>query len=421
MSTDRSLWESIGPGLLWAGTAVGVSHLVQATRAGAGYGLALLWIVIAANLLKYPAYEAGARYAVATGTSLLSGYKKRGIWAIYLFIALTLSTMCTVIAAVAFVSAGMAAALITDAIPIWGWSAILLGIAVGLLAIGSFSWLQRFMTAMMLLLTASTILSVLFALPATDFSELSLTPGFPPLERPQLLFVAGLVGWMPSALDTAVWYSMWSLEKARLDERVLTTEGSRLDFNIGYLGTAILAVLFVFLGASILNGRVQEMPSSAAAFAATLVNAYVTALGGWSRPIILVAAFSTMLSTTIAVADGFPRALEGSVRILWDGDSSSGQRTWVYWLALLGSVGVAQMICMFFVGNLMTLVDLATGLTGLTAPIFAMLNFATVRGEEVPVHLRPSRSYTAFHLVGILFLWVIVDRSVQWGRAKRVP
>jgi Mn2+/Fe2+ NRAMP family transporter len=64
-------WKAIGPGLLFAGAAVGVSHLVQSTRAGAGYGLALVVIVIAANVLKYPAFAFGPRYAAATGCSLL--------------------------------------------------------------------------------------------------------------------------------------------------------------------------------------------------------------------------------------------------------------------------------------------------------------------------------------------------------------
>ena len=70
-----SFLRSLGPGLLFAGTAVGVSHLVQATRAGADFGLTLLWLVILANVLKYPAFESGARYAAATGTSLLEGYR----------------------------------------------------------------------------------------------------------------------------------------------------------------------------------------------------------------------------------------------------------------------------------------------------------------------------------------------------------
>ena len=33
-----NLWKAIGPGLIWAGAAIGVSHLVQSTRAGADYG-----------------------------------------------------------------------------------------------------------------------------------------------------------------------------------------------------------------------------------------------------------------------------------------------------------------------------------------------------------------------------------------------
>ena len=69
MSSLRGYLKSLGPGLLWAATAIGVSHLVQSTRAGAAYGFALVWVVVAANLLKYPLFEAGPRYAVATGKS----------------------------------------------------------------------------------------------------------------------------------------------------------------------------------------------------------------------------------------------------------------------------------------------------------------------------------------------------------------
>ncbi len=40
----RNLINSLGPGLLWAGAAIGVSHLVQSTRAGAIYGFQLIAI-----------------------------------------------------------------------------------------------------------------------------------------------------------------------------------------------------------------------------------------------------------------------------------------------------------------------------------------------------------------------------------------
>ena len=46
--------KRLGPGLLFAGAAIGVSHLVQSTRAGADFGWGLLWALLLANLMKYP-------------------------------------------------------------------------------------------------------------------------------------------------------------------------------------------------------------------------------------------------------------------------------------------------------------------------------------------------------------------------------
>ena len=70
--------KKLGPGLLFAGASVGVSHLVQSTRAGADFGWGLLWALLLVNLFKYPFFEFGPRYALVTGKSLLDGYYKLG-------------------------------------------------------------------------------------------------------------------------------------------------------------------------------------------------------------------------------------------------------------------------------------------------------------------------------------------------------
>ena len=70
--------SKLGPGLLFAGAAIGVSHLVQSTRAGADFGFGLIWALILVNLFKYPFFQYGPRYAIATGESLLDGYYKIG-------------------------------------------------------------------------------------------------------------------------------------------------------------------------------------------------------------------------------------------------------------------------------------------------------------------------------------------------------
>ena len=103
-------WEKIrktlGPGILFASTAIGVSHLVQSTRAGANYGFALLIFIIAANVLKFPFFEFASRYARATGETLIDGYKKLGKFAIWLYFIITICSMFFVSAAVVLVTAG---------------------------------------------------------------------------------------------------------------------------------------------------------------------------------------------------------------------------------------------------------------------------------------------------------------------------
>ena len=70
--------QKLGPGLLFAGAAIGVSHLVQSTRAGADFGFGLLWALLLVNFFKYPFFQFGPRFTLATGESLLSGYAKLG-------------------------------------------------------------------------------------------------------------------------------------------------------------------------------------------------------------------------------------------------------------------------------------------------------------------------------------------------------
>ena len=60
VSIDKSSrWTTLGPGILLAGSAVGTSHIVQSTRAGADFGLGFLIVFILIALVKYPATRFG--------------------------------------------------------------------------------------------------------------------------------------------------------------------------------------------------------------------------------------------------------------------------------------------------------------------------------------------------------------------------
>ena len=100
------LKKTLGPGILFASTAIGVSHLVQSTRAGANYGFGLLFFIIIANIFKYPFFEFGSRYAISTNTSIISGYKRLGNWVLWSYFVLTLFSMLFITSAVGAVTSG---------------------------------------------------------------------------------------------------------------------------------------------------------------------------------------------------------------------------------------------------------------------------------------------------------------------------
>ncbi|HEB85226.1 MAG TPA: divalent metal cation transporter, partial [Bacteroidetes bacterium] len=227
--------KSLGPGLIWAGAAIGVSHLVQSTRAGARFGFALVVVVLLANLLKYPFFEFGPRYAAATGENLLEGYRRLGRWTLWLYFALTVGTMFTVEAAVTVVCAGLAAQLFGVTLTPVAWSAILIATCALLLVFGRYPLLDSAMKGIIIVLAVSTIIAVTAALlhgPAE-------APGFqrPPLwDLAGISFIVALVGWMPSAIDISVWHSIWTLERRKQTGHAPSLRHALLDFNIGYFG-----------------------------------------------------------------------------------------------------------------------------------------------------------------------------------------
>jgi len=159
----KQLIKVLGPGLMWAGAAVGVSHLVQSTRAGANFGFELLWVLILANIIKYPFFEFGPRYAASTGKHLVDGYKEIGRWAVALYAILTVATMFIIQGAITIVTAGLLANILGLHISMLAISAILLIVTMVIIAIGRYSVLDKVMKIIILTLTLSTIIAVISA------------------------------------------------------------------------------------------------------------------------------------------------------------------------------------------------------------------------------------------------------------------
>jgi Mn2+/Fe2+ NRAMP family transporter len=142
--------SKLGPGLLFAGAAIGVSHLVQSTRAGADFGWGLVWALLLINLFKYPFFQYGPRYAQATGETLLDGYYKLGKGYLWAYFILNFGTMFTIQSAVTVVTAGIASTLFGITDDIVTWSVFITLICGILLLLGTYNWLDKLIKVIML-------------------------------------------------------------------------------------------------------------------------------------------------------------------------------------------------------------------------------------------------------------------------------
>ncbi len=399
-------WSAFGPGLLWAAAAIGVSHLVQSTRAGAIGGFALCGVILLALIFKYPFFEYGPRYAAATRESLVEGYFRIGRWALWLYLLITISTCLFVQTAVVMFTAyllGFAFGLSWSLPAIAG---VLIGVCAAILWLGRFKGLDLAVKFVMALLAVSTLAAAIVSLPQADFSTLALWPNGIGEVIP-FAFLLALAGWMPSAFDISVWSSLWTLAKDESSGVKCSVRAARLDFQIGYVGTACLAFAFVILGAGVMFGSGESFSAAGTVFSTQLIDLYSQTLGAWTRPVILVAVVTTMFSTTLTVVDGFPRAIERAVRNLRLSQPTTidapaaGKPYWIS-VAVLAVSTVA--VLALFIGNLTTMVDFATIVSFLTAPALGYLNLRAVTAPEVPEEHRPGRAMVALSWVGLVVL-----------------
>ncbi len=398
--------KNLGPGLLFAGAAIGVSHLVQSTRAGANFGLGLIWALLLVNLFKYPFFQFGPRYATATGESLLDGYKKLGKGVLVTYYIINLATMFTIQAGVTIVTAGLASNLFGtfktisfkgfEISSIEIWTVIILLFCLVMLLVGKYKLLDRLMKLIVITLTLSTIIAVGVAFTKNE-SVLSLKQILP-TNTTGIAFLIAFMGWMPAPLDVSVWQSLWAIEKNK-DSKNYTPKSALFDFNVGYISTILLGLGFLLLGALVMFNSGETFSNSASIFSKQLIEIYTNNLGHWAYLLIGLAAFTTMFSTTLTTLDASPRAMAKTTKLLF---KQSRFFSYSFWIIVLT---IGSILVFFFLASEMgILIQVATILSFITAPFFAIINYWLISSKHTPKQWRPSKPLHLLSWFGILFL-----------------
>lgn len=399
-----NLWKALGPGILVACAAVGGSHLVWSTRAGAEFGWSLLGLILLANLLKYPFFLYGQRYTAATGESLLAGYHRQGVLYVWIFLLINILTGTINIAGVAMLSGALLAGYGITGLSVPQLTLLLLGVCALLLLLGHYKILDGLAKVIVTILALSTVAAVLLAipkaaLPPADFVAPS------PWTLASFAFLISLLGWMPAPVDLSAWSSLWMFSREEQTGHFATPRETAIDFYLGYVATVVLAVLFFALGALVMHGTGAAFSASGIAFSQQLVNLYAETIGGWSRPLILTAAFVTMFSTTLTCVDGYPRSLAACCTLI--GNLPRKRFVQLHNLWILIAVGGASLVVLFFVKNLVQMLTFAAVVSFLTSPILAYINLRVMNGANVPAAQRPGLVLSGLSWLGLVFFLVM--------------
>ncbi len=397
--------KSLGPSLLWAGAAIGVCHRVQCSRAGGGEELTLVWAVMSASLRKYPFFEFGPRYAAATGESLLAGYKRLGKVAFGIYIVITITTMFTIIAAVTIVTASLVAGVfkpVVELSPVT-WSAILLVICAVILVLGQYSVLDGLTKFIIVALSISTVVAVVAAVGHGS----SARPDFIPpaiMTKAGIAFIIALMGWMPSPVELSVWTSIWTLERKKQTGHTPKLREALFDFNLAYFITAFLAICFVTLGAMVMYGTGEQFSRKGTVFAAQFISLYTQTLGAWSYPVIVIMAIATMFSTTLTCTDAYSRVLKRSTELIVPAADKWADNKRLYWVWLVVVIVGGVLLITLLKRSMTFMIDLATTLSFLTAPVLAGINYWLVTSRHMPKEAVPPMWLRALSILGISFL-----------------
>lgn len=393
--------KTLGPGILFATTAIGVSHLVQSTRAGAEYGFALIGFVLMANVLKFPFFEFGSRYANATGKSLIFGYRKLGKGMLVLYLLITLMSMFTVTAAVTYVCVGLMTNLFQLPLAPSEASIVLMSTCLVILLSGKFSLLDSLIKLIGAVLLISTLMAFGLTLwngPVVAWEQLVLPLD---LDKSNVFFIIALMGWMPTAVDLSTWNSIWTLERIKQTDYLPTLKETLREFNIGYWISAGLSICFITLGAFLIYGSNTELSNSSAVFANQVVGMFTSTLGNGAYYFIAISAFSVMFSTCITVYDGYSRAMSETTALLLD-VSRKEIKTYKFWLIFVLAGG--YIVINNFLGNFKALVDLATVISFIIAPLIAIVNFKLVLSVDLTPAEKPNLFIRTLSVLGIVYL-----------------
>lgn len=415
MDSPVTLWARtvavlrlLGPGVLMATAAVGGSHLVASTQAGAKFGWQLALLILVVNVLKYPFFRAGVSYTISTKQTLQQGYLEMGKG--YLTLALVLNMLASVVNAAALLlfSSSLLAYFIPFDISVALSAAAILSAILFILLAGHFEALDNVAKSIMAVLVVATVAAFAMALSnGAVKGDDYVSPS--PWTMATLGFLVITMGWMPAPIEISSITSLWL--KRQCKAQAVSVKSALFDFNLGYTVTTLLALLFLGLGALVLHGSGESLASSGIGFSQQLVGLYANTIGSWSQWLIALVAFLCIFGSALTVYDGYARVVAEALSLLVK--KQPNQANFVTPVLLI-MAAVSFAIVLFFKSALLAMLGFAMTLAFITTPVFAWLNHRLVKQQPLHNEAKAGILVNLLSYVGLLYLFGFLILFICW-------
>jgi len=332
----RIRFADLGPGLLLAATGIGVGDMVSSTIAGASYGLTLVWALAAGVIVKLAITEGGARWQLATGSTLVEGWRNHLPASVLIgffiyFVVWSYAVSSALVAASALVPAA-----IWPSVPIWLWGLLHALAAFAMVYYGRYekflAVIKWFIGLKFGAIMATVALILLWS--GADWTRVGASQ---PLSTPYILSLIGGVGGTVTLLS----YGYWMREEGWSGpERIASARG---DLLVSFSLVMIFCLSMIFLATQInWQGQILDEGPRLCLLLADRIGAEIGSVG---RAVFLFGFWGAAFSSVLGVWHGVPFLFDDWLH-LWQRKKATGQQGTAYrsWAAYLTLAAISALV-----------------------------------------------------------------------------
>ncbi len=413
----KGIMKHFGPSFVIMGATVGSGELIATTIMGAKVGYVMLWMLILGIVVKASIQEVFARYTISSGQTLMDTLDEVpgrifGVsWAVWWAGLLMLSLLVVMAGIVASMGIAVQAFFGFGNANIWGLILIVIGIL--LLIRGLYADIENITVILVGIFSLITVVIAFFLIQATPYAYTAsdiasgLTFSFPAEGWFVALAVFGVTGISANEVLTYTYwvrgkgYAAWSGpsdSQGFLGRAEGWTKVMRSDLVAGAILVSIVTVAFYILGAGVLYA-VGKVPGGFDAIE-TISMIFTETVGGWTRPLFMVAAISILFTTYMVNTAGIARIVGDCLikaKVIKAEDQMKRMAVRRVFTVL---APIAMLLLYYVVGNPTQLIMVGSFVLSLSVPVAAVI--ALILENK----LKKEGNQLRFGGVGTIYLWM---------------